>query len=191
MHIVWHSFAAKKLDIPLEVSHNFNFGISRTGIKLNRSFKNLRESIIFFYAPFLNLLLLAGWVFPGMFLFQWLDTMSNTSVFYWIWLYIFFSLIMFGMPDLADLTNPFLITVVKTPEFYLFVFFYTILAPITLVLWGYGITIVFSLVYAIVGFYEVQKIAKIEEKRLAKDFDKMFKRTEYKYIVVSDSDYAD
>jgi hypothetical protein len=66
-----------------------------------------------------------------------------------------------------------------------------LIAPITLVLWGYGITIIFSLIYAIIAFYEVRKIAKKEEKRLASKFDKTFRQTEYKYIVVPESEYQE
>ena len=191
MHMVWHVFAAKKLQIPTEQIHNFGYGWSRTGIKISRSFKNLREAMLFFYAPFLNLFVIIGWVVPGMILFQWLDTVINNTVFYWIWLYILISLVMLGLPDVYDLTNPFMITVVKTPEFYLFIVFYVIIAPMTLLLWGYGITVIFSLFYAITGFYELHKISRNEENRLAKTFDKVMKKTEYKYIIIADSDFTE
>ncbi len=191
MHMVMHVFMAKKLDIQTELVHSFGYGWSRTGIRLDRRIKNLREAIFFFWAPLLNVPIIIGWIIPGMLLFQWLDSLINKTVFYWIWLYVLFSLVIFGLPDIADLTNPFLITVIKTPEFYLFTAFYVIIAPITLVLWGYGITIIFSLIYAIVMFYEVHKISKKEENRLAQRYDKMFEKTEYKYIVVPDSEYTE
>jgi len=191
MHNVWHVFAAKRLNIPIEQAYNFGFGHSRSAIKINRPFKNLRESILFFWSPFLNLFIIIGWIVPGMFLFQWLDTLIEPTIFYWIWLYFLFSLIMFGLPDGADLVNPFTVTIVKTPEFYLFIVFYVILAPMTLVLWGYGITVLFSLVYAITAFYEIHRIAQKEEKRLGSKFDKVFKKTETKYIIIPDSEYSD
>jgi hypothetical protein len=188
MHMVMHVFVAKKLNIETEMIHSFGYGWSRTGIKLDRRIKNLREALLFFWAPLLNLPVIIGWVIPGMLLFQWLDTLIDNTVFYWIWLYVLFSLVIFGLPDIYDLTNPFMITVVKTPEFYLFTVFYVIIAPVTLVLWGYGITIIFSLIYAIVMFYEVHKISKKEENRLAGRYDKTFKKTEVKYII-TDSEY--
>lgn len=84
---------------------------------------------------------------------------------------------MFGLPDLADLVNPFQISIIKTPEFFIFVMFYIIIAPTTLVFWGWGITVIFSLLYAISTFYEVNNISKHEEKRLMKTFDKYFATT--------------
>lgn len=191
MHMVMHVFMAKKLDIQTELIHNFGYGWSRTGIRLDRRIKNLREAILFFWAPFLNLPIIILWVIPGMLLFQWLDTITNNTVFYWIWLYVLFSLVMYGLPCGYDLVNPFMITIVKTPEFYLFVVFYVVIAPITLVLWGYGITIIFSLGYAIVMFYEVHKISKKEENRLAQRYDKMLEKTKLKYIIVPDSEYTE
>jgi len=191
LHNIWHVLAAKRLNIPTEQVYNFGYGFSRSAIKINRSFKNLRESLLFFWAPFLNVFVIIGWVFPGVFLFQWLDSLIEPTIFYWVWLYILFALIIFGLPDAADLANPFMITIVKTPEFYLFVIFYVILAPFTLVLWGYGITVIFSLVYAITAFYEIHRIAQKEENRLAKTYDKIYKKTETKYIIVADSDYSD
>lgn len=191
MHNVWHVIAAKRLNLPTETIVNFGYGWSRVGLKLTGRLQNLRQGIIFFWAPIMNVLVITIWIIPGMILFQWLDTMINNTVFYWIWLYVLFSLVVFGLPDAADLLNPFHVTVSKTPEFYLFIVFYVLIAPITLVLWGYGITIIFSLIYAIIAFYEVRKIAKKEEKRLASKFDKTFRQTEYKYIVVPESEYQE
>jgi hypothetical protein len=197
MHLVMHVFVAKKLNLASEPIYNFGYGWSRSGIKIVGRIKNLREAVFFYWAPLLNLPVIIVWVIPGMLLFQWLDTLTNNTVFYWIWLYVFFSLVMFGLPDLADLTNPFLVTIVKTPEFYLFIVFYVIIAPVTLVLWGYGITIILSLIFAITMFYEVMKISKKEENRLAKKFDKVFERTESSsmskptYIIVPDSEYPE
>ena len=191
MHNVWHVIAAKRLNLPTETVVSFGYGWSRVGIKLTGRLKNLRQGIIFFWAPIMNILVITIWIIPGMILFQWLDTMINNTVFYWIWLYVLFSLVIFGLPDAADLLNPFHITVSKTPEFYLFIVFYVLIAPITLILWGYGITIIFSLIYAIIAFYEVRKIAKKEEKRLALKFDKTFRQTEYKYIVIPESEYQE
>jgi hypothetical protein len=191
MHMVMHVFVAKKLNIQTEPIHSFGYGWSRTGITLTRRIKNLREAILFFWAPLLNLPVIIGWVIPGMLLFQWLDTLIENTVFYWIWLYILFSLVLFGLPDIYDLTNPFMVTIVKTPEFYLFVVFYVIMAPITLVLWGYGITIIFSLIYAIVMFYEVHKISNKEEKRLGSKYDKTFRQAKTKIIVVDSDTISD
>lgn len=175
MHNVWHVFAAKRLNLPTETVVSFGYGWSRVGIKLNGRLQDLRQGIIFFWAPIMNVLVITIWIIPGMILFQWLDTMINNTVFYWIWLYILFSLVVFGLPDAADLLNPFQITVSKTPEFYLIIVFYVLIAPITLVLWGYGITVIFSLIYAIITFYEVRKISKKEGERLAKKYDRVFK----------------
>jgi len=183
MHSVWHVFAAKKLNIQTEHQYNFGFAWSRSAIKLVDRLKNLREAVIFFWAPIMNIFVIVFWVFPGIFLFQWLDSLLDRTVFYWIWLYILLSLVIFGLPSVSDLLNPLQITIVKTPEFYLFVIFYVILAPITLVLWGYGMTIIFSLGYAIIAFYEVHKIAKKEENRLAKSHDKILQKTKTVYIL--------
>ncbi|NHJ47353.1 MAG: hypothetical protein FK733_06140 [Asgard group archaeon] len=183
MHMVMHVFVAKKLNIQTEPIHSFGYGWSRTGITLTRRIKNLREAILFFWAPLLNLPVIIAWVIPGMLLFQWLDTLIDNTVFYWIWLYVLFSLVIFSLPDIYDLTNPFMVTIVKTPEFYLFVVFYVIMAPMTLVLWGYGITIIFSLIYAIAMFYEVHKISKKEEKRLGSKYDKTYRERVPIYIV--------
>ncbi len=183
MHMVWHVFAAKKLNIQTEHQYNFGYGWSRSAIKLVDRIKNLREAVIFFWAPIMNLFVIIFWVFPGIFLFQWLDSLIDKTVFYWIWLYILISLVIFGPPSITDLLNPFQITIIKTPEFYIFVISYVILAPVTLVLWGYGITILFSLVYAITAFYEIHKIAKKEENRLAKSHDKILQKTKTVYIV--------
>ena len=191
MHNVWHVIAAKRLNLQTETQVSFGYGWSRVGIKLSSRLKNLREGIIFFWAPIMNIFVITVWIIPGMILFQWLDTMIDKTVFYWIWLYVLFSLVVFGLPDAADLLNPLQITISKTPEFYLFIVFYVVIAPITLVLWGYGITIIFSLIYAIITFYEVRKIAKKEENRLAQKFDKTFKQIEYKYIVVPESEYQE
>lgn len=191
MHMVWHVFAAKKLNLTSEQVVSFGYGWSRVGIRINGRIKNMREAIIFFWAPIMNVFVIILWIIPGMILFQWLDTMLNSTVFYWIWIYFLVSLVVFGLPDFSDLVNPFQISIVKTPEFYLFIVFYVIIAPITLVLWGYGITIIFSIIYAIIALYEVRNISKKEEKRLAKSFDKILKQTEYKYIVVPDSEYQE
>ncbi len=177
MHLVWHVFAAKKMNIPSEHVGNMGYGWSRSGIRLVRDLASLREAIIFYYAPIMNVPVIIGWVMPGMLLFQWLDSLIENTVFYWIWLYILVSLVMFGLPDLADLVNPFQISIIKTPEFFIFVMFYIIIAPTTLVFWGWGITVIFSLLYAISTFYEVNNISKHEEKRLMKTFDKYFATT--------------
>ncbi len=189
MHNVWHVFAAKKLNLPAETQVSFGYGWSRVGITLTGRLRNLRQGIIFFWAPMMNILVITIWIIPGMILFQWFDTMIDNTVFYWIWLYVLFSLVIFGLPDAADLLNPFQITIAKTPEFYLFIVFYVLIAPITLVLWGYGITVIFSIIYAIITFYEVRKIAIKEEKRLATKWDKTFEKTRYKYIVIPESEY--
>ncbi|NHK32562.1 MAG: hypothetical protein FK730_14510 [Asgard group archaeon] len=197
MHLVMHVFVAKKLNMPSQPMYSFGYGWSRSGIKLVGRIKNLREAVLFYWAPLLNLPVIIVWVIPGMLLFQWLDTLTNNTIFYWIWLYVFFSLVMFGLPDMPDMINPFMVTIVKTPEFYLFIVFYVVIAPVTLVLWGYGITIILSLIFAITMFYEVMKISKKEENRLAKKFDKVFERTESSsmskptYIIVPDSEYTE
>jgi hypothetical protein len=197
MHLVMHVFVAKKMNMPSEPMYSFGYGWSRAGIKLVGRIKNLREAILFYWAPLLNIPVIIVWVIPGMLLFQWLDTLTNNTVFYWIWLYVFFSLVMFGLPDMPDMINPFMVTIVKTPEFYLFIVFYVVIAPVTLILWGYGITIILSLIFAITMFYEVMKISKKEENRLAKKFDKVFERTEASslskptYIIVPDSEYPE
>ena len=177
MHLVWHVLAAKKMNIPSEHVGNMGYGWSRSGIRLVRDLASLREAMIFYYAPLMNIPVIIGWVMPGMLLFQWLDSLIENTVFYWIWLYILVSLVMFGLPDLADLVNPFQISIIKTPEFFVFVMFYIIIAPTTLIFWGWGITVIFSLIYAISTFYEVNTISKHEEKRLMKSFDKYFATT--------------
>ncbi len=177
MHLVWHVLAAKKMNIPSEHVGNMGYGWSRSGIRLVRDLGSLREAMIFYYAPLMNIPVIIGWVMPGMMLFQWLDSLIDNTVFYWIWLYILVSLIMFGLPDIADLVNPFQISIIKTPEFFVFVMFYVVIAPTTLIFWGWGITIIFSLIYAISAFYEVNTISKHEEKRLMKSFDKYFATT--------------
>ncbi|NHJ84639.1 MAG: hypothetical protein FK734_04210 [Asgard group archaeon] len=178
MHMVWHVYALKKLNYPTEQVINFGWGWSRVGIRVLRPLKTLREGIIFFWAPLMNIPVIIGWIIPGAILFQWLDTLIDNTVFYWIWLYVLVSLITFGLPDLADLVNPLQISIVKTPEFYLFVVFYVVIAPITLVLWGWGITVIFSLLYTITSIYAIEKISKEETKRLALRFDKVFYKTE-------------
>ena len=75
MHTVWHVFALKKLNYPTEQTIAFGLGWSRTGIVLKHDLKNMREGMIFFWAPILNLPIIVGWVMPGAFLFQWLDTL--------------------------------------------------------------------------------------------------------------------
>ena len=162
MHMVWHVFAAKKLNLTSEQVVSFGYGWSRVGIRINGRIKNMREAIIFFWAPIMNVFVIILWIIPGMILFQWLDTMLNSTVFYWIWISFLVSLVVFGLPDFSDLVNPFQISIVKTPEFYLFIVFYVIIAPITLVLWGYGITVIFSIIYAIIALYEVRNISKKE-----------------------------
>ncbi|MHA1221461.1 MAG: hypothetical protein ACTSQB_06985 [Candidatus Heimdallarchaeota archaeon] len=178
IHNVWHVFAAKKLNLQIEHNYIFGLGFGRGTMKLVNRITNLRQAIIFYWAPLMTIPMIIGWVFPGAFLFEWLDSLLGRTVFYWIWLYLLVSLVLFGLPDIGDFVNPFQITIVKTPEFYLFVFFYVLLAPTTLILWGSGITIIFSLLYTITGLYEVIKISKKEEERLAKKFDKIFRSTE-------------
>ena len=177
MHLVWHVMAAKKMNIPHEHIGNMGYGWSRSGMRLDRDLASLREAMIYYYAPIMNVPVIIGWVIPGMFLFQWLDSLIDNTVFYWIWLYILVSLVMFGLPDIADLVNPFQITIIKTPEFFIFIMFYVVIAPTTLIFWGWGITVIFSLLYGISMFYEVNTISKHEEKRLLKQFDKYFAST--------------
>lgn len=186
MHNVWHVWMAKKLNIPMEQNVGFGYGWSRVGITLDGRLTTLRDAILFFWAPLLNIPVIIVWVIPGMLLFQWLDTLINGTVFYWIWFYVLISLTLYGLPDLNDLFNPFQITIVKTPEFYIFLIFYVLIAPITLIFWGWGITILLTLMYAIITFYEVQKISRKEENRLKKRYDKMFKKTEQVYIVLDE-----
>ncbi|MEA2071691.1 MAG: hypothetical protein U9O98_10440 [Asgard group archaeon] len=171
MHNVWHVYALKRLNIPVKQQASFGWGWSRTAIRVSRPTKNFRESLIYFWAPLMNIPVIIVWIIPGMLLFEWLDSLVNSSVFYWLWLYILVSLIIRGLPDVQDLINPLQITVNKTPEFYLFVMYYIIIAPITLILWGWGLTIIFSLFYAILLYYEVGKIASKEERRLSTKFD--------------------
>ncbi|MCK5298512.1 MAG: hypothetical protein KAJ76_06375 [Candidatus Heimdallarchaeota archaeon] len=194
MHMVWHVYAAKKLNLTTEQVVSFGYGWSRVGIRINGRIKNMRHAFIFFWAPIMNVLVIIFWIIPGMLLFQWLDTKLNSTVFYWIWIYVLVSLLVFGLPDFADLVNPFQISIVKTPEFYLFIVFYVIIAPITLVLWGYGITIIFSLLYAIIALYEVRKISKKEEERLAKKFVKVFSETRTvgpPVVILADNNFND
>jgi len=178
MHMVWHVYAAKKLNYTTEQHISFGFGWSRVGIKVNQPFKNMREGILFFWAPLMNLPIIIAWVMPGMLLFQWLDTLIGKDVFYWIWLYVLFSLVVFGLPDIVDLFGPLQISIIKVPEFYLFVVFYVIIAPMTLILWGWGITVIFSLLYGISMFYAVNKISKKESDRLSLVFHKYFSKKE-------------
>lgn len=177
MHMVWHVFALKKLNYKTSHIINFGWGWSRYGIKVNQPLKTLREGVIFFWSPLMNVFVIIGWVIPGMLLFQWLDTLINGTVFYWIWFYVLFSLLIFGLPDLADIVAPLQITIIKTPEFYLFIVFYVIIAPITLIFWGWGLTVILTLIYAIIGFYEVNKISKKETQRLSKEMDSYFSKT--------------
>jgi len=178
MHVVWHVYAAKKLNYTTEQQVVFSWGWTRTGIKVNQPFKNMREGIIFFWAPLMNIPIIIAWVIPGMYLFQWLDTLIGKDVFYWIWLYILFSLVMQGLPNIVDLFAPLQISVIKVPEFYLFVVFYVIIAPMTLILWGWGITVIFSLLYGISMFYAVNKISRKESDRLSLVFHKYFSKKE-------------
>ncbi|MBD3193056.1 MAG: hypothetical protein GF308_20635 [Candidatus Heimdallarchaeota archaeon] len=184
MHMVWHVFALKKLNYKTEHVVSFGWGWSRAGIRMDEPLKSMRDAVLFFYAPILNLPIIIGWVVPGMILFQWLDSLIEGTIFYWIWLYVLLSLIIFGLPDLADLTNPLQISIVKTPEFYLFVVFYVLIAPVTLIFWGWGLTIIFSLLYAISSIYEVEKISRNETKRLAMTWDKVFSEKVPVYIIV-------
>lgn len=184
MHMVWHIFVLKKLNYKTEQVVSFGWGWSRAGISIDASFKNMRDAMLFFYAPILNLPIIIAWVAPGMILFQWLDSLVEGTIFYWIWLYVLLSMILFGLPDLPDIVNPLQISLVKTPEFYLFVVFYVIIAPVTLIFWGWGLTIIFSLLYAISSIYEVEKISKKETQRLAKTWDKVFSEKVPVYIIV-------
>jgi hypothetical protein len=120
MKMVWHVYAAKKMNYTTEQTVAFSWGWTRAGIKVNQPFKNMREGILFFWAPLMNVPLIVAWVMPGMLLFQWLDTLIGKDVFYWIWLYILFSLVMCGLPNIIDMFGPLQISVVKVPEFYLF-----------------------------------------------------------------------
>lgn len=178
MHMVWHVYAAKKLNYTTEQHVSFSWGWTRAGITVNQPFKNMREGIIFFWAPLMNVPIIIAWVIPGMLLFQWLDTLIGKDIFYWIWLYVLFSLVMCGLPDIIDLFGPLQISIVKIPEFYLFIAFYIIIAPMTLILWGWGITVFFSLLYGISTFYTINKISKKESERLSKAFHKYFSKKE-------------
>ena len=132
----------------------------------------------------MNIPILILWIIPGMLLFQWLDSLIDKTVFYWIWLYVLISLLLYGLPDLSDFFAPLQISIIKVPEFYLFVVFYVIIAPITLILWGWGITLIFTLFYAITSFYEIEKISKSETKRLSLSFNKYFSKKETTQPVV-------
>ena len=83
-----------------------------------------------------------------------------------------------GLPNVVDLFAPLQISIIKVPEIYLFVVFYVIIAPMTLIFWGWGITVIFSLLYGISSFYAVNKISKKESDRLSKVFHKYFSKKE-------------
>ena len=182
MRMVWRVFSLKKLNYKTEQIVSFGWGWSRYGIKVDKPFKTVREGLIFFWSPLMNIPVIIGWIIPGMLLFQWLDTLIDGDIFYWIWLYVLVSLLLFGVPSIMDIFAPLQITVVKTPEFYLFIMFYVIIAPITLIFWGWGITAILTLIYAVIGFYEVEKISKNETKRLSQEFDSYFSKTSTKKI---------
>ena len=174
MHSVWRVFVLKKLNYSTEQVTSFSFGRIRFGIRIRQPFKSMRDSVLFFYAPALNVFVIIIWIMPGALLFEWLDSLIGQTVFYWIWFYILVSLTIMGLPSIWDLVAPLETSIVKTPEFYIFVIFYVILAPLTLVLWGWGITVIFSLFYAITAIYEVEKISRKETHRLSLAFDKFF-----------------
>ena len=90
------------------------------------------------------------------------------------------SLLVYGLPSIMEIVAPLQISLVKTPEFYLFIVFYVIIAPTTLIFWGSGITIIFSLLYAISAFYEVKKISEKETERIALGLDKVYHGTKVK-----------
>lgn len=174
MRSVWRVLVLKKLNYTTEQQINFSFGWVRFAIKLKQPFKSMRDAFFFFYAPALNLFVIIIWIIPGALLFEWLDTVIGQTVFYWIWLYFLISLVIMGLPAIHDLLAPLQTSIVKTPEFYIFLIFYVLLAPLTLVLWGWGITVIFSLFYAITTIYEVEKISRKETHRLSLSFDKFF-----------------
>jgi hypothetical protein len=188
MSVVWRIFVLKKLNIPTEQKVSFSWGWMRAAINVERSFQSTREAFLFFYAPFLNLLVIAIWIMPGILLFEWLDTLINGTVFYWIWIYVLISLVIMGLPGIVAMFAPLQVSVIKTPEFYLFVIFYVLIAPLTLILWGWGLTVIFSLLYAISAFYEIEKISRKEAQRLYLNWDKVFKKTEEKptYLTLAD-----
>ncbi len=197
MHMVWHVLALKRLKYPTTQTIAFGLGWSRTGIRLKKQLKSVREGIIFFWAPILNLPIIVGWVMPGAFLFQWLDTLVEGTVFYWIWFYVLISMLVFALPDIHDLFGPLYVSLVKVPEFYLFTVFYVIIAPTTLILWGWGITIIFSLLYLITAFYEIERISRYETLRLKlNNFDKLKTRSREttisrQVIIVPEGEYTD
>ncbi|MHA1443039.1 MAG: hypothetical protein ACTSPK_14430 [Candidatus Heimdallarchaeota archaeon] len=178
MRSVWRVFVLKKLNYTTEQQVNFSFGWIRFAIRIKQPFKSMRDAFFFFYAPAINILVILIWIIPGALLFEWLDVVIGQTVFYWIWLYFLASFVIMGLPAIHDLLAPIQTSIVKTPEFYIFVIFYVLLAPLTLVLWGWGITVIFSLFYAITTFYEIEKISRKETQRLSKSFDKYFSRKE-------------
>jgi len=178
MRMVWRVFVLKKLNYKTDEQTAFSFGYIRYGIKIKQPFKSLRDSFLFFYAPAINILVIVIWIIPGALLFEWLDAVIGQTIFYWIWVYFLISLVIMGLPTFYELIAPIQTSIVKTPEFYIFVIFYVVLAPLTLVLWGWGITVIFSLFYAITSIYEVEKISQKENFRLSKTFDKYFSRKE-------------
>jgi len=174
MRSVWRVFILKKLNYSTEQQINFSFGWIRFAIKIKQPFKSMRDAFLFFYAPVINVFVIIIWIIPGALLFEWLDSLIGQTIFYWIWLYFLLSLVLMGLPAIHDLLAPLQTSIVKTPEFYIFLIFYVLLAPITLVLWGWGITVIFSLFYAITAIYEVEKISRKETHRLSLAFDKFF-----------------
>jgi hypothetical protein len=174
MKCVWRVFALKRLSITTEQRVSFSWGWTRIAISVEQPLKSVREGFFFFYAPLLNIPVIIAWTFLAGMLFNWLGTISDSVLFYWLWLYVLVSLVLTGLPELPDLFGPFQITVVKTPEFYIFLIYLILISSATLVFWGWGLTLIFSLVYSIFALYEVEKISRMETKRLAKEFDKMF-----------------
>jgi hypothetical protein len=192
MRNVWKVFMLKKLNYKTEEQTAFSFGYIRYGIRIKQPFRSMRDSFLFFYSPAINFLVILIWIIPGALLFEWLDVLIGQTVFYWIWLYFLASLILMGLPEFFELVAPIQTSIVKTPEFYIFVIFYVVLAPLTLVLWGWGITVIFSLFYAITTIYEVEKISRKETQRLSKAFDSYFSRKEKStitpQIIITDRD---
>ncbi|MHA1124761.1 MAG: hypothetical protein ACTSO7_04055 [Candidatus Heimdallarchaeota archaeon] len=178
MRCVWRVFVLKKMNYTTEQQMSFSFSWIRFAIRINQPFKSMRDAFFYFYAPAINVLVIIVLIIPGALLFEWLDAVIGQSVFYWIWLYLLLSMTIKGLPYLHDLIAPIQTSVVKTPEFYIFIIFYVLLAPLTLVLWGWGITVIFSLFYTITAIYEVEKISRKETHRLSLVFDKYFSRKE-------------
>lgn len=193
MKSVWRVFTLKRLNITTAQTVSFSWGWIRYGIKVEQPFKSTRQAFFFFYSPFLNIPVIIGWVLLATPLFQWLDLITNFNMgkfplqpFNALWLYVLISLILTGLPDIPELFGPLQITVVKTPEFYIFLIYLIFISYPTIIFWGYGIPSLFALIYSIFAVYEVEKISRLETKRLAKEFDKMFTRTKSEPLYLID-----